>query len=247
MIPTLACKKHKTLGCSPKEAWYSSFIVNHPSINFLAFDALAQKHYLAMTSHGTYAISGGLQDPKKVAIMAERMLSDKQSDGQTGNLPPTFSDLGQVRPITLIQGNYSGTLWYHPQHSTHYVPVYGDGDKSFSNDHYITYIHRLNGRTEERLEPVSKVEKRPDVIEEWLYVHFQEEKKKSKWVMKTCDPWAPQAERDMALLYPVWFQTIPALSLLGPENRMLLTEGHEAGGFWRIAVDDDVYSILAEK
>jgi hypothetical protein len=180
---TLACRKHKTLGCSPKEASYSSYIVNNPSINFLAFDALPKKHYLAVTSHGTYALSSGLSDKRRAALVAERILSDKQSDDQLSLLPPTFSDMGQVRDITLIHGNYSaGSVWFHPSYSTHYVPVYGNGDKSFKIDNYLTYIYRLNGRTEERLEPVSKVEKRPDVIEEWLYLHWQEEKKKSESV-----------------------------------------------------------------
>jgi len=220
-----ACRKHKTLGCSPKEASYSSYIVNNPSVNFLAFDALAKKHYLAVTSHGTYALSNGLSDKRRAILVAERLLSDKQSDHQPSFLPPppTFSDMGQVRDITLIQGNYSaGSVWFHPKYSTHYVPVYGNGEKSFKIDNYLTYIYRLNGRTEERLEPVSKVEKRPDVIEEWLYLHWQEEKKKD------------------------WFLEIPR-QFLGSEDWILLTQGHEKGGFWKLAVDDDANSIFIEQ
>lgn len=181
-LSVLACRKHKTLGCSPKEASYSSYIVNNPAINFLAFDALAQKHFLAMTRNGTYALSSGLDDHKRAGLIAERIISDKQLDDETSRLPPTFSDLGQVRDISLVQGNYTtGSLWFHSKYATHYVPTYGNGDPSFRNDDYLTYVYRLNGRTQERLEPVSKVETRPDVSEEWLYLHWQEEKKKGEF------------------------------------------------------------------
>jgi hypothetical protein len=181
-LSVLACRKHKTLGCSPKEASYSSYIVNNPAINFLAFDALAQKHFLAMTQNGTYALSSGLNDHKRAGLIAERIISDKQSDDETSRLPSTFSGLGQVRDISLVQGNYTtGSLWFHSKYATHYVPTYGNGDPSFRNDDYLTYVYRLNGRTQERLEPVSKVEQRPDVSEEWLYLHWQEEKKKGEF------------------------------------------------------------------
>ncbi|KAJ9111231.1 hypothetical protein QFC22_006606 [Naganishia vaughanmartiniae] len=204
------CRKHKTLGCSPKEASYSSYIVNNPAINFLSFDGLAQKHFLAMTPNGTYALSSGLNDKKRAALVAERMLSDKQSTHQPDQRPPTFSDLGQVRNITLVQGTYStGSLWFHPNYSTHYVPTLGNGDPSFRNDDYLTYVYRLDGRTQERLEPVSKVVKRPDVMEEWLYLHWQEEKNK------------------------YWFQDIPE-EVAGTEDWILLTQGHGKGGFWKL-------------
>lgn len=133
-----------------------------------------------MTGNGTYALSSGLNDKKRGALVAERMSYDKQSDHQSSLAIPTFSELGQVRDITLVQGNYSAGLWFHPKYATHYVPTYGNGDPSFRNDDYLTYVYRLNGSMQERLEPVSKVEKRPDVMEEWLYLHWQEEKKKSE-------------------------------------------------------------------
>ncbi|KAJ9099320.1 hypothetical protein QFC21_004201 [Naganishia friedmannii] len=208
------CREHRTLGCSPKEASYSSYIVNNPEINFLAFDGLAQKHFLAMTGNGTYALSSGLNDKQKAGLVAERIMSDKQSGQQPRLASRTFSELGQVRDITLVQGNYSGGLWFHPRWATHYVPTYGNGNPSFRNDDYLTYVYRRNGKTQERLEPVSKVEKRPDVIEEWLYLHWQEEKHKN------------------------WFIFLPE-EAEGTDDWILLTQGHEKGGFWKLEVDGE--------
>ncbi|KAJ9105751.1 hypothetical protein QFC20_004238 [Naganishia adeliensis] len=207
----LACRKLKTIGCSPKEASYSSYIVNNPDINFLTFDALPMKHYLAMTSDGVYSLQNGLEDPKRAALVAQRIADDKEGP-QVISTPSTFSDQGRVRNITLVQGKYpAGALWFQPRHATHYEPIYGDGDPSFRNDDYLTYVYRLDGEVKERLEPVRRVEDRPDVMEEWLYLHWQEEKKKD------------------------WFLAIPAQA--PGEDWILLTQGHERGGYWTFSED----------
>lgn len=138
------------------------------------------KHYLMMAPSGVYSLQNGLEDPKRGALIAQRIANDKEDLRTTANLS-TFSDQGKVRDITLVQGKYpAGALWFHPRHATHYEPIYGDGDPTFRNDDYLTYVYRLNGEVKERLEPVRKVEDRPDVMEEWLYLHWQEEKKKGE-------------------------------------------------------------------
>ncbi|KAI5449625.1 hypothetical protein NCC49_004177 [Naganishia albida] len=206
------CRKLKTIGCSPKEASYSSYIVNNPDINFLAFDALPMKHYLMMAPSGVYSLQNGLEDPKRGALVAQRIADDKEDLRTTVNLS-TFSDQGKVRDITLVQGKYpAGALWFYPRHATHYEPIYGDGDPTFRNDDYLTYVYRLNGEVKERLEPVRKVEDRPDVMEEWLYLHWQEEKKKD------------------------WFLAIP--EEVEGDGWMLLTQGHDKGGYWVLTADD---------
>jgi hypothetical protein len=140
------------------------------------------KHYLLMAPSGVYSLQNGLEDPKRAALVAQRIAGDKEDTGTTSNVS-TFSDEGKVRDITLIQGEYpAGALWFHPRHATHYEPIYGDGDPTFRNDDYLTYVYRLDGRVQERLESVRKVEDRPDVMEEWLYLHWQEEKKKGESV-----------------------------------------------------------------
>lgn len=133
-----------------------------------------------MTTGGVYSLQSGLEDSKRVALVAQRIADDKE-DRQTTSRPSTFSDQGIVRDITLIQGEYTASaIWFHPRLATHYEPIYGDGDPSFRNDDYLTYVYRLDGKVKERLEPVRRVEDRPDVMEEWLYLHWQEEKKKGE-------------------------------------------------------------------
>lgn len=133
-----------------------------------------------MAPSGVYSLQNGLEDPKRGALVAQRIADDKEDLRTTAHLS-TFSDQGKVRDITLVQGKYpAGALWFHPRHATHYKPIYGDGDPTFRNDDYLTYVYRLNGEVKERLEPVRKVEDRPDVMEEWLYLHWQEEKKKGE-------------------------------------------------------------------
>jgi hypothetical protein len=223
-----ACRKFKTVGCSPKEASYSSYILNNPDINFLAFDALPMKHYLAMTTGGVYSLQSGLEDSKRVALVAQRITDDKE-DRQTTSRPSTFSDQGIVRDITLIQGEYTaGAIWFHPRLATHYEPIYGDGDPSFRNDDYLTYVYRLDGKVKERLEPVRRVEGRPDVMEEWLYLHWQEEKKKGEsavtfWGYGTDDG------------YIEWFLAIP--TRIAGDDWIMLTQGHDRGGYWTFSED----------
>ena len=115
-------------------------------------------------------------------MVANRIRADKRLS--TSAKPATFSDEAIIHPVDLIQGNFSSTLWFHDRHSTHYIPRFGDGDPTFRNDQYLTYLHRLNGHVEERLEPIARTEDHPDVIEEWMYLHYQEEKKKGQFIVQ---------------------------------------------------------------
>ena len=164
------CRKNKALFCSPKEATYSSYIVNHPSIDFLSFDALGNKHYLLAAPSGVYTLSSDLKDKKRFASVVERLQRDNGSSGNQRS-SPSFSELGQVNPVQLIQANASASLWFHPNHSTHYV------SKDHPGDGYITYLYRKNGQVEQRLEPIVR-DQQSHLIEEWLYLHYQEEKRK---------------------------------------------------------------------
>lgn len=187
------------------------------------------KHYLAMTSDGVYSLQNGLEDSKRAALVAQRIADDKEGP-QVISTPSTFSDQGRVRNITLVQGKYpAGALWFQPRHATHYEPIYGDGDPSFRNDDYLTYVYRLDGEVKERLEPVRRVEDRPDLMEEWLYLHWQEEKKKGE---SSCC-----CLGDMRLIGGCvdWFLAIPAQ--VPGEDWILLTQGHERGGYWTFSED----------
>jgi hypothetical protein len=187
------------------------------------------KHYLMMTPDGVYSLQNGLEDPQRAALVAQRIADDKE-DSQMISSVPTFSDQGRVRNITLIQGAYSAAaLWFHPRHATHYEPIYGDGDPSFRNDDYLTYVYRQNGEVKERLEPVRRVEDRPDVMEEWLYLHWQEEKKKGESPLLLF--WEDVADERCL----EWFLSIPTRT--AEEDWIMLTQGHERGGYWMFAED----------
>jgi hypothetical protein len=210
----------------------------------LTLDGLAQKHYLLFSSHGTYTISGGLEDPKRARYIADRIRADKRPSSALSGRPATFSTDALVRPVELVQGNFSSTLWFHDRHSTHYVPRFGDGDPSFRNDRYITYLHRLDGYVEERLEPVSRTEDQPDLIEEWLYLHYQEEKKKGESSLGReifaifCErPWLIDYS---PVLFTDWFKQIPHRSNSSSSDWIVLTEGHDAGGFRSLPDKDGI-------
>jgi hypothetical protein len=198
------------------------------------------------SSHGTYTISGGLEDQKRARDIADRIRADKRPSTAGPARAATFSSEALVRPVELVQGNFSSTLWFHDRHSTHYVPRFGDGDPSFRNDRYITYLHRLDGYVEERLEPVSRTEDQPDLIEEWLYLHYQEEKKKGE---------SPFCEKEIftvtfaksswlieywPVLFTDWFKQIPHRSNSSASDWIMLTEGHDAGGFRSLPDRDDL-------
>lgn len=141
-------------------------------------DALAQSHRLAFSSHGTYTIGGGLENQETARAVAQRIRADAKPLVRARLA--TFSDEAFVRPVELVRGNASQTVWFDVRHSTHYVPQFGDGDPDFRNDRYLTYLHRVNGHVEERLEPVLRTEDDPSLIQEWMYLHYQEEKKKGE-------------------------------------------------------------------
>jgi hypothetical protein len=212
----------------------------------LTLDGLAQKHYLLFSSHGTYTISGGLEDPKKARDIADRIRADRRPSSALSARPATFSTDALVRPIELVQGNFSSTLWFHDRHSTHYVPRFGDGDPSFRNDRYITYLHRVDGYVEERLEPVSRTEDQPDLIEEWLYLHYQEEKKKGESLFGKRGLYFRYCAKPSWLidyspfLFTDWFKQIPHRSNSSASDWIMLTEGHDAGGFRSLPDRDDL-------
>ena len=128
-----------------------------------------------VTRYGTFVVFPGWADESRFGRVAQRLFSNDSSPVST------FSDFGQTRPVELIRGNFSSDVWFNPKLSNHYRPEYGRGDPAFRVEDYVTYLYRKDGVTEERLEPVERIEPHPDLVEEWLYIHWQEAKRKGKW------------------------------------------------------------------
>jgi hypothetical protein len=142
-----------------------------------------QAYYGAVTRHGTFALYPGWDEGTRFEQVAHRLLSRDYSSG------PTFSEFGKVRPIELIRGNSSSDIWFNRQLSNHYRPDYHRLDPAFRLEDHVAFIYRKNNVTEERLEPVSRREPHPDLVEEWLYIHFQEHKRKGESIWAIQDQW----------------------------------------------------------
>ncbi|KAK4686081.1 hypothetical protein P7C73_g4050, partial [Tremellales sp. Uapishka_1] len=168
-----------------EEAEYSHFVVAHPSLNILQFDAMARNETVkAFSRRGALTLPATYQPQTNF----RPVLTPVQALGLSSRLPPlnrsTFSPDGIEHSVTVHQGAWPAGqgLWFEDDFVSYYhAPKVPDQGK------WRRFLMKKHGRWTERLEPWPTGELGE---EEWLYHHWQEDKRKSyfkKLAGKTSD------------------------------------------------------------
>ncbi|WVR04590.1 hypothetical protein IAU60_001598 [Kwoniella sp. DSM 27419] len=167
------------------EGNYSSFVVQEPSINILTFDALSMP-VLPRVSGPAGVISlperHGLQREAEAPLaLPPGLLEPLTGRSRPASPNPSFSSRGIERPIHLNKGvKLDRAIWFHHSCANWYqaesVPT------TFADDgtpeRWRRYVTKVNDVWTERVEPMIEYEPIKGAYE-WLYVHWQEEKKQA--------------------------------------------------------------------
>ncbi|OWZ62894.1 hypothetical protein AYX14_04222 [Cryptococcus neoformans] len=180
-------------GVSMGEAEYSHFVVGHPDINILTFDAMAPAPYLRSSSP-----AGVISHPDKLRptqntpqALPSPLLSQLMAPSIRLSTRPTFTKRGIQHNITITQGSVPTGMgiWFKPEFASWYTaqPLPEDAHKGDTNkQQWRRFLLKVNNQWKERLEPHEKFrghlpEEPLEDAYQWLYAHWQEEKKQAHW------------------------------------------------------------------
>ncbi|OXG65732.1 hypothetical protein C351_02169 [Cryptococcus neoformans c8] len=180
-------------GVSMGEAEYSHFVVGHPDINILTFDAMAPAPYIRSSSP-----AGVISHPDKLRptqntpqALPSPLLSQLMAPSIRLSTRPTFTKRGIQHNITITQGSVPTGMgiWFKPEFASWYTaqPLPEDAHKGDTDkQQWRRFLLKVNNQWKERLEPHEKFrghlpEEPLEDAYQWLYAHWQEEKKQAHW------------------------------------------------------------------
>ncbi|KAK8847353.1 hypothetical protein IAR55_005210 [Kwoniella newhampshirensis] len=176
------------------EGEYSHFVVGDPKINFLAFDGMAPYTTVRSSSlAGVLTLSDHLR-PKKdspPAPLTPHVIRALMTPATKLSTKSSFTSSGIERPVTILQGRPppGKTMWFPDDLTSWYKaqpnPVNPhDHIGAGGRKRWKRYLTKYENEWTERLEPMNEFRGHYkdgglDGTYQWLYVHWQEEKKQS--------------------------------------------------------------------
>ncbi|WVQ81664.1 hypothetical protein IAT38_003789 [Cryptococcus sp. DSM 104549] len=180
------------LSMSVGEGEQSHFVVGDPKVNLLAFDGLAPAPLIRSSSlAGVVSLPDSLRPASGTPILPPHVIRQLMTPALHLPTRPSFSDDGLVFPMSITQGEAPPGYgiwfperfcsWYvaEPQPKETHGAIGGAGRQRWRR-----YVMKLNNQWTERLEPMREFRGHfkdggMDGAHQWLYAHWQEEKKKS--------------------------------------------------------------------
>ncbi|KIR57551.1 hypothetical protein I314_06690 [Cryptococcus bacillisporus CA1873] len=173
-------------GFSMGEAEYSHFVVGHPNINILTFDAMAPAPYIRSSSP-----AGIISHPHKFRprpntppALPSPLLAQLMTPSIHPLTRPTFTEGGIQHYITITQGSVPPDvgIWFKPEFASWYTaqPLPEEAQTSdMGKQQWRRFLLKVNNQWKERLEPHERF--RGHLLEEpledayqWLYAHWRE-------------------------------------------------------------------------
>ncbi|WVQ81663.1 hypothetical protein IAT38_003788 [Cryptococcus sp. DSM 104549] len=172
------------------EGQYSHFVMGHPDVSVLAFDALAPfSSVVSLSPAGVLTHADTVRpSPGSRPSIPSSLLIGLTTPAR--HLPPSsdFTEQGQEYPVKVTQGHRppGSQVWFSPYHTSYYearsVPRGEEGETK----EWRRYLMKRNGVWKERLEPIipftgHDAQHPMEGTMQWLYAHWQIDKKRTHW------------------------------------------------------------------